>query len=227
MTTTFNKRFEKTWDKLLKRNSSEIILVGLKKATMKEAPQFIINGIFSGWTNTDNKKDIFGETNTTIKLKITDIENTYSQPGLIKGSGKIIDSFDFEKIQDKTLYLNTNINKSYIINLKISNVKYKTIINIYNEENKTYTKLILTNDKELQIPIISIGEKIYIDYNESIGDINCEATLNLVDESLKCPLMNLKSEIDFVQVQNRTFKIDSQTMNGSGNLMILTVSNKG
>lgn len=227
MTTTFNKRFEKTWDKLLKRNSSEIILVGLKKATMKEAPQFIINGVFSGWTNTDNKKDIFGETNTTIKLKITDIENTYSQPGLIKGSGKIIDSFDFEKVQDKTLYLNTNINKSYIINLKISNVKYKTIINVYNEENKTYTKLILTNDKELQIPIISIGEKIYIDYNESIGDINCEATLNLVDESLKCPLMNLKSEIDFVQVQNRTFKIDSQTMNGSGNLMILTVSNKG
>ena len=227
MTTTFHNRFEKSWNRLLKRHSTEIILVGVKANIMKEAPQYIFNGTFSGWTNTDNKKDIFGETNTVIKLKTSDFQNTYSQPNIIKGNGRIINSFCFEKIEEKILYSETELNQSYTIVISVKN-NIKTKLKIYNEEHNLYTQITLTKDtNNMSIPIVSNGNKLYIDYSESVGEVLCEATLNMLDESVKCELTNLKSDIDFVKVGNRTFKIDSQTLSGSGNLVILTVSNKG
>lgn len=227
MTTIFYKRFEKTWDRYLKRHSTEITLTGIKRSLMSEAPKFIITGAFSGWNDDDEKRDILAEVGTTAKIKVSDLKQTYSQPGIMKGNGRIIKSFIPSFIFEKVLYQETVLNKSYQIKINILGENFAGNIKLYNEENKIYKKIIINSPKELNINLVSIGEKLYIDYTEVEGDIDCKISINLLDDSVPCPISNLKSEIDFLTAQGRTFKIDSQELSGSGNLMILNLSNIG
>lgn len=227
MTTTFYKRFEKTWDRYLKRHSTEIILTGIKRSLMSEAPKYIIIGAFSGWNDDDEKRDILAEVGTTAKIKVSDLKQTYSQPGIMKGNGRITESFTPSFIFEKVLYQETILNKSYQIKMKILGENFAGNIKLYNEENKIYKKIIVNSPKELNINIVANGEKLYIDYTEVEGGISCEISINSLDDSVPCPISNLKSEIDFLTAQGRTFKIDSQELSGSGNLMILNLSNIG
>lgn len=227
MTTTFYKRFEKTWDRYLKRHSTEIILTGIKRNVMTEVPKFTLIGAFSGWDDNDEKKDILGEVGTTAKIKVSDLQQLYSQPGIMKGNGRVIKTFKPSFIFEKVLYQEISLNKSYKLKLNIQGNKFTGTIKIYNEENKLYKKIMVNNSKELIINIVSNGEKLYIDYSESVGDILCDVLIELLDDSVPCPINNLKSEIDFLTAQGRSFKIDSQELSGSGNLMILTLSNLG
>lgn len=227
MTTIFNQRFEKTWDRYLNRHKTEITLTGKKYDIMKEPPVFKLYGAFSGWNDADEKRDILAEVGTIVKLKISDLEKTYSQPGVIKGNGQPISTSTPQNISDNILFLPTVIGESYKINLNVSGENLNRVMKIYDENNSKYSQMILNISRDISINIVATGENLYIDYSEGTGDINCTSSVGQLDGSVPCPIYNLKADIDFITANGHTFKIDSQKQNGSNNLMVLTLSNVG
>lgn len=226
--TIFQKRFEKAWDRYLHVNSSIIKLVGYMNPSMKDRPIFILNGVFSGWEDKRKDLDILGDVGTTVKLKIDDLKNTYSQPDIALGNGKPILNLPYQKInQNVFVFEKVELNHTYNINFNIKCDNINRRLKIYNEEGTIYFVKDIINDININTNIISSGTKIYADFEFGYGDFESFINIYKLDESIKCPITDIKSKIEYIVVDNHNFKIDSQSLSGSNSLMILNLSNIG
>lgn len=225
----YSKLFESTWDKYIEMNPTEIVLVGKKTSYMKETPKFNLIGSFSGWEEKDVRKDIMSENETTIKLRIKDLINCYSQPGVLDGNGKLINegklNVSLSNDDENPLLLERlEINKDYAIKLSFQNT-LESKISIKNDYGQIYcTGYPETDRNDILLKFKTTSPNVYLDFGKNINSL-VSIQYGQLDGSIRCPIDNIKSNIDHVTVSNRTFKIDGQKLSAANTLMVVYLSN--
>lgn len=229
--TRFSKTFEKIWDKYLDRNATDIILVGKKSPNMTQVPIFNVTGAFSGWNEKDMSKNELIDFNSILKIKIVDLQNTYSQEDVMKGSGKsIIESVNENSYtnEDALIFDNLNIGGTYVIQIEYRFDGDTRMIKAHNERGMAYNNFIINNTDgdTIELRIIATGRHLYLDCRGIGGDFTVsKSTIGKPDGSVQCPILNLKSSIDYITVGDRTFKINSQQLSASNTLTVLELVN--
>lgn len=247
--TYFRKQSEKAWAKYHKRNYSNISLIGYKRGNMVKVPIYEIEGVFDGWRNGDMSDEMMFGIESTMKIRISDLEATKSQNDVLLNSGdvtiiedKVVEETDTATsigtglTPDDLYSLSINysssldpvyndVNRRIVVKDSVGNIySSKTIRNVV--DNSTYsTKIKLkSGESSIFIDFIVDGENDIVDPRGSVTIHSI--SLGTLNGSLSCPIFNIKQDIDYVKVGERNFKIVRQALSGSGMLMILTVCNK-
>lgn len=232
----YSKLFESAWNNYLKMNPSDIIMTGKKTDRMEQVPIYRLTGAFSGWVENDTKKDIITEMDTTVKIKVKDLMSCWSQPGVMPGSGfqeNIQENKNIYIDDEVLLFENIQVNKVCEISLEydiIDNPITKKIVSFYNEHNQIYKQIQINKSGKgiISFKFNSSGTSIFM--NSSMGTPGMTTSnfkIGNLNGAIKCPIDNIKSNIDTLTVSNRSFKIDGQKLSASNVLMVLTLSNKG
>lgn len=226
----YSKLFSNAWDNYIDMNPTEIIMTGKKTSVMNEIPVFKLIGSFSGWEENDLKKDIMSENETTVKFKIKDLKSCWSQPNVMNGSGYVENviskTINLSKFNpDKTLLTNLTIGKYYSVGLVFENIIYGSL-RIYDDYQNIIKNIFPNNKNKIEFTFCATTPSIYIDFMDNDeNNILKEVKYGELNGAIKCPIDNIKSNINNLTVANRTFKIDGQKLSASNVLMVLFLSN--
>ena len=226
----YSKMFGKAWENYIDVNPTEIIMTGKKTTFMNEKPVFKLIGSFSGWEENDMKKDIMSENETTVKFKISDLKKCWSQPNVMDGSGCIdnivTNDLNISKFNpDKTLVAGLVVGKYYCVGLIFEKV-VETHFRIYDDYQNIIKNMYPIKSNKLEFKFKATTPSIYIDFM-GIDENNVLKTVKYgeLNGAIKCPIDNIKANIDDITVGNRTFKVEGQKLSASNVLMVVYLSN--
>lgn len=231
----YHKNFERTWNDYLNRNSVDIVLTGKKTPRMNKVPIYRLTGVFSGWDETDIKQDIVTDTETTVKIKISDLLKNRSQADVLDGSGLVLNEIiDEQEYSDGTHLLvnGLEIGKYYKVVLPFQIKNQENLVNktieIHSENGyvyRTFKQNSEINDT-IELTFQAMSRQLMVTVN-GIGVISIKnISFGILDGTVPCPVENIKANIEYLTVGDRTFNIEGQKLSASNSLMVIKLSNR-
>ena len=126
---------------------------------------------------------------------------------------------------DKTLVAGLVVGKYYCVGLIFEKV-VETHFRIYDDYQNIIKNMYPIKSNRLEFKFKATTPSIYIDFM-GIDENNVLKAVKYgeLNGAIKCPIDNIKANIDDITVGNRTFKVEGQKLSASNVLMVVYLSN--